>query len=161
MSHANTTNEPLTSEVFQVATLRSDTFIIQSMPANQSRGRESTFSGKVNCSLSFSRRKNHLILIWTDLLISTVLASTDGRACLAVGCEEGLWIGYRDDSQREVCAPRVRPHCCSGSSITALRHVSDLNLKKVTQCAMLEQFGIFLVLADKVKQHLLVPQYAS
>ena len=63
MSYANTTDEPLTAEVFQVVTLRSDTFIMQPMPANQSRGGESTFSGKVNCSLSFSKRKNHRILI--------------------------------------------------------------------------------------------------
>lgn len=28
-----------------------------------------------------------------------------------------------------------------------------LHLKMVTQCAMLEEFGIFLVLADKVCQH--------
>ena len=27
-----------------------------------------------------------------------------------------------------------------------------LHLKMVTQCAMLEEFGIFLVLADKVRQ---------
>ncbi|KAF8478152.1 CNH domain-containing protein [Russula ochroleuca] len=110
MSHANTTNEPSTSEVFQVVTLSSDTFIIQSTPAQQSRGGESTSSGKVNCSLSF--------------------ASTDGHACLAIGCEEGLWIGYRDDSQ-------------------SLRHASHLNLKMVTQCAMLERFGVFLVLVDQ------------
>lgn len=32
--------------------------------------------------------------------------------------------------------------------ITAMRRV--LHLKMVTQCAMLEDFGIFLVLADKV-----------
>jgi hypothetical protein len=159
MSHANTTNEPSTSEVFQVVTLSSDTFIIQSTPAQQSRGGESTSSGKVNCSLSFGKPKSHLILIWAELLIS-IVASTDGHACLAIGCEEGLWIGYRDDSQCEVCAPRVLPHC-SVASVTALRHASHLNLKMVTQCAMLERFGVFLVLADQVKQRPRVPQYAS
>lgn len=37
---------------------------------------------------------------------------------------------------------------------TAMRRV--LHLKLVTQCAMLEDFGIFLVLADKVCQTRLV-----
>jgi hypothetical protein len=32
-----------------------------------------------------------------------------------------------------------------------------LHLKMVTQCAMLEDFGIFLVLADKVKATLIFP----
>ena len=32
-----------------------------------------------------------------------------------------------------------------------------LHLKMVTQCAMLEDFGIFLVLADKVKEPFCVP----
>ena len=41
--------------------------------------------------------------------------------------------------------------CCtvSESLLAAMRRV--LHVKMVTQCAMLEDFGIFLVLADKVK----------
>ncbi|KAI0283984.1 CNH domain-containing protein [Russula aff. rugulosa BPL654] len=102
---SNNSNEPLTandSEVFQVVTLNSDTFIIPQ------RGGENLLSGKVNCSVPFT--------------------SPDGRACLAVGCAEGLWVGYRNDSQ-------------------SLHRV--LRLKMVTQCAMLDEFGIFLVLANK------------
>ncbi len=38
--------------------------------------------------------------------------------------------------------------CCSATSVTALRRV--LYLKMVTQCAVLEEVGIFLVLANKV-----------
>lgn len=37
---------------------------------------------------------------------------------------------------------------CAYTSVLALRRV--LHLRQVTQCAMLEEFGIFLVLADKV-----------
>ena len=48
---------------------------------------------------------------------------------------------------RVVLQPRTRV-CCSGTSVTALRRISDL--KMVTQCAMLEKFGMFLVLANKV-----------
>ena len=44
-----------------------------------------------------------------------------------------------------------------GASVTALRRV--LYLKMVTQCAVLEELGIFFVLANKV-WHPLIPQYA-
>lgn len=114
-------NEPWTandphSEVFRVVTLSPDMFVNPSIPAEgllQSREKERMLSGKVNCSLPFT--------------------SPDGRACLAVGCAEGLWIGYRSESQLE---------------LDSLRRVSDL--KMVTQCALLEKFGIFLVLANKM-----------
>ena len=56
-------------------------------------------------------------------------STADGRRLLAVGCADGVWIGLRHD-------PR------------SLRKV--LHLKLVTQCAVLETFGIFVVLADKV-----------
>ena len=44
--------------------------------------------------------------------------------------------------------PHGCPVCGSDPRLLALRRV--LHLKMVTQCAMLEDFGIFLVLADKV-----------
>jgi hypothetical protein len=46
-----------------------------------------------------------------------------------VGCDEGVWIGLRHD-------PR------------SLRKV--LHVKAVTSIAVLEEFGIFLVLQDRV-----------
>jgi hypothetical protein len=104
MSYAlisNDTNEPLTandSEVFQVVTLNSDTFVIPR------RGGENSLSGKVNCSIPFSKQfgsaNSSPKLILTDSFISLV-ASPDGRTCLAVGCDEGLWMGNRDYSQCE------------------------------------------------------------
>ncbi|KAJ3755039.1 CNH domain-containing protein [Lentinula raphanica] len=66
------------------------------------------FTGKVTCSVPFN--------------------TPDGRGLVAIGCAEGVWIGFRHDSR-------------------SMRRV--LHLKMVTQCAMLEDFGIFLVLADK------------
>ncbi len=45
-----------------------------------------------------------------------------------MGCADGVWIGLRNDPK-------------------SLRKV--LHLKYVTQCAVLESFGIFVVLADK------------
>jgi len=99
------------SEVFQVETLSVDTFAFPSTLGQRIRQwwkKDGTLSGRVTCSVPFT--------------------STDGRAFLAIGCAEGVWIGFRHD-------PR------------SLRRV--LFLKKVTQCAALDEFGLFLVLADK------------
>ncbi|KAF7375790.1 hypothetical protein MSAN_00468700 [Mycena sanguinolenta] len=52
----------------------------------------------------------------------------DGEALVAVGCATGVWIGLQHNSQ-------------------SMQRV--LRLKMVTQCAMLEDLGVFLVLADK------------
>ncbi|KAN0135922.1 CNH domain containing protein [Lactarius tabidus] len=98
------------NRVFEVETLSSDTFVVPSMlspPTKQSRISESSFTGMVTCSVPFT--------------------IADGRARVAVGCAEGVWIGFRND-------PR------------SMRRA--LHLKMVTQCAMLKNFGIFLVLAD-------------
>ncbi|KAL5513096.1 TUS1 [Sanghuangporus vaninii] len=67
--------------------------------------------------------------VFTGKVTCSVPFSTpDGRGLVAIGCAEGVWIGLRHDPK-------------------SLRRV--LHLKMVTQCAMLEDFGIFLVLADK------------
>ncbi|KAI0322785.1 Dbl-like domain-containing protein [Amylostereum chailletii] len=99
------------NKVFDVETLSVDTFLAPSFataPANNSWNAESAFTGQVTCSVPFT--------------------TADGRALVAVGCAEGVWIGFRHDAR-------------------SMRRV--LHLKMVTQCAMLEEFGIFLVLADK------------
>jgi len=99
------------NKVFEIETLSMDTFLVPSMLAGTttpSWSHENSFTGKVTCSVPFS--------------------TADGRALVAIGCAEGVWIGFRHDSR-------------------SMRRV--LHLKMVTQCAMLEDFGIFLVLADK------------
>lgn len=58
-------------------------------------------------------------------------ATSDGCRLVAVGCENGLWIGRSNDH-------------------TPLRPVLP-NLKKITQCAVLVSSGILLVLAEKVR----------
>jgi hypothetical protein len=50
---------------------------------------------------------------------------------VAVGCDEGVWIGIRHDAK-------------------SLRKV--LHVKAVTNIAVLEEFGIFLVLQDRVSE---------
>ncbi|KAH9839689.1 Dbl-like domain-containing protein [Rhodofomes roseus] len=99
------------NKVFEVETLSSDTFFVPAVvPGGGSAAynHENAFTGKVTCSVPFT--------------------TADGRGLVAVGCAEGVWIGFRHDSR-------------------SMRRV--LHLKMVTQCAMLEDFGIFLVLADK------------
>ncbi|KAJ3993116.1 Dbl homology domain-containing protein, partial [Lentinula boryana] len=109
------------NKVFEIETLSSDTFLVPSMGlgGNERGDRgaaggglgpsyENAFTGKVTCSVPFN--------------------TPDGRGLVAIGCAEGVWIGFRHDSR-------------------SMRRV--LHLKMVTQCAMLEDFGIFLVLADK------------
>ncbi|KAJ7580194.1 Dbl-like domain-containing protein [Mycena floridula] len=99
------------NKVFEVETLSTDTFLVPSLVSGAnapSWNQENSFTGKVTCSVPFN--------------------TPDGRGLVAVGCSEGVWIGFRHDSR-------------------SMRRV--LHLKMVTQCAMLEDFGIFLVLADK------------
>ncbi|KAF4610695.1 hypothetical protein D9613_007108 [Agrocybe pediades] len=100
------------NKVFEIETLSIDTFLLpHSNPGPTSSAWQdgTLFTGKVTCSTPFN--------------------TPDGRGLVAVGCAEGVWIGYRHDSR-------------------SLRRV--LHLKMVTQCAILEEFGLFLVLADKV-----------
>lgn len=77
---------------------------------------------------------------------SSFLDTPDGRGLVAIGCAEGVWIGFRHDSRCEY-SPELSS-LVTDEIYIAMRRV--LHLKMVTQCAMLEDFGIFLVLADKV-----------
>ncbi|TFK39736.1 CNH domain-containing protein [Crucibulum laeve] len=99
------------NKVFEIETLSIDTFLIPSMstaPNSPAWSDGTMFTGKVTCSVPFN--------------------TPDGRGLVAIGCAEGVWIGFRHDSR-------------------SMRRV--LHLKMVTQCAILEDFGLFLVLADK------------
>jgi hypothetical protein len=65
--------------------------------------------------------------------------------------------GLASDMIRHVSPIRTRIEELSFDRRTlALRRV--LHLKMVTQCAMLEEFGIFLVLADKASFHDVIPK---
>ncbi|KAJ7065216.1 CNH domain-containing protein [Mycena amicta] len=98
------------NKVFELEMLSADTFLVPSLqtPPTAPAYHENSLTGKVTCSVPFN--------------------TADGRGLVAIGCAEGVWIGFRHDSR-------------------SMRRV--LHLKMVTQCAMLEDFGIFLVLADK------------
>ena len=70
------------NKVFEVETLSADTFLAPSPLSNaggQAWTHEGAFTGKVTCSVPFT--------------------TSDGRALVAIGCAEGVWIGFRHDSK--------------------------------------------------------------
>ncbi|KAJ3511512.1 hypothetical protein NMY22_g15624 [Coprinellus aureogranulatus] len=100
------------NKVFEIETLSIETFLtpLPNAPPTTTPSWHDigSFTGKVTCSVPFT--------------------TADGRGLVAIGCAEGVWIGFRHDSR-------------------SMRRV--LHVRMVSQCAMLEDFGLFLVLADK------------
>ncbi|KAK7062541.1 Rho guanine nucleotide exchange factor [Paramarasmius palmivorus] len=76
---------------------------------------------------------------------SVPIKDLDGRPMVAVGCDEGIWVGFRDDPQ---CNSRLIP-CLVLILKVDLAMRQALRLKTVTQCAALGEFGLLLVLANK------------
>ncbi|KAG7094178.1 hypothetical protein E1B28_007787 [Marasmius oreades] len=66
--------------------------------------------------------------VTSKVICSVPFRSPDGEDLIAIGCAEGIWVGCRNDPQ-------------------SLRRV--LLVKKLSQFAILEDIGIFVVLADK------------
>lgn len=92
------------NKVFEVEYLSRDTFIIPSI-AQGANGptwnQDSQFTGKVTCSVPFSQS---LALVLPRCLCLTFLMfadTPDGRALVAIGCTEGVWIGFRHDPKCE------------------------------------------------------------
>lgn len=98
------------NRVFEIETLSIETFLLPpvNLAPTPTWHDVGTFTGKVTCSVPFT--------------------TADGRGLVAIGCAEGVWIGFRHDSR-------------------SMRRV--LHVRMVQQCAMLEDFGLFIVLADK------------
>ncbi|KIR27861.1 hypothetical protein I309_03181 [Cryptococcus deuterogattii LA55] len=94
-------------KVFEMNPLSVDTFYMPPSYAMQ-KDKDSQYTGRVTCSCPF--------------------ITQDQRRLVAVGCQDGVWIGIRGDSR-------------------SLRKV--LHVKSVTGIAVLEEFSIFLVLSDK------------
>ncbi|PFH50303.1 hypothetical protein AMATHDRAFT_145543 [Amanita thiersii Skay4041] len=93
------------NKVFEIDTLSADTFFMPPAIMGQPQNLIQSFTGKVTCSVPFT--------------------TPDGRILVAIGCTEGVWMGFRRD-------PR------------SMQRV--LHIKKVTQCEMLDDFGVFLTL---------------
>ncbi|WWC58812.1 uncharacterized protein I303_101356 [Kwoniella dejecticola CBS 10117] len=94
-------------KVFEMIPLSENTFYMAPNYAVP-KDKEDQFTGRVTCSCPFT--------------------TSDRRKLVAVGCQDGVWIGVRGET-------------------ASLRKV--LHVKNVTNIAVLEEFGMFLVLSDK------------
>ncbi|TFK84447.1 CNH-domain-containing protein [Polyporus arcularius HHB13444] len=90
--------------VFRVETITSEIASSQDAPAHQ----PGLVTGRISCTLPFTSR--------------------DGRNLVAIGSEDGVWIGMPDQPE-------------------SIQRV--ISLKFVTQIAFLEEHGFFILLADK------------
>jgi RHO1 GDP-GTP exchange protein 1/2 len=92
------------NKVFEVETLSQDTFLVNtyaSAQAGSAFNTDSTMTGQVTCSVPFSELFR-LIPFCCVVDVSCVKATADGRALVAVGCAEGVWIGFRHDAKCEL-----------------------------------------------------------
>ncbi|KAI0702715.1 CNH domain-containing protein [Earliella scabrosa] len=90
--------------VFQVETITADTADSQDAPAHH----PGLVTGRISCSLPF--------------------ASNDGHSLIAIGSEDGVWIGLPKQPE-------------------SIQRV--ISLKQVTQLAFLADYGFFIILAEK------------
>lgn len=134
------------NKAFEVETLSSDTFLMP-LYANTTQGpaweQGNTFTGRVTCSVPFSEFYRTVWVNHTDMIVQLlpmggISLQSDVRRVCGLATATILNVSSR--------APVVA--AATYIQLPAMRRV--LQLKAVTQCAMLESFGIFLVLADKV-----------
>ena len=87
------------NKVFEVETLSSDTFLMQAFTgAQQQSWNQEVYTGRVTCSVPFSKYCQKPTLM---TIVTQSQATTDGRALVAIGCAEGVWIGFRHDPKCE------------------------------------------------------------
>ena len=87
------------NKVFAIESLSVDTFLIPSVNTgpNSTVWHDGTFfTGKVTCSVPFSKFFSGVSL--DEGLRNRSSETPDGRGLVAIGCAEGIWIGYRYDS---------------------------------------------------------------
>jgi hypothetical protein len=106
---------------------------------------ENTFTGKVTCSVPFCKfRFLHCVILDNNYVSKqrqTVVGWSRLVARRVFGLDCGMTLGVSLITFEHILNAHPR-------NFSAMRRV--LHLKMVSQCAMLEDFGIFLVLADKV-----------
>lgn len=140
------------NKVFELETLSADTFLVPSLvtPPTAPAYHENSLTGKVTCSVPFSKRCFvYCQCSKLDELLLQILRTGGGLLLLDARKAYGLASAMTPDVSHLVCWFSL-----ADLLFTAMRRV--LHLKMVTQCAMLEDFGIFLVLADKVPSSLVV-----
>lgn len=131
------------TRIFETVTMSAETFAARTSRISDQSRRDGSLVpvGRPTCSAFFSVYSGSA----THLkLIDVSLATPEGHPLVAIGHDDGLWIGLRHDP----------------SSYRLVLH-----LKYITQCAVLQDFGLLLVLANKVliayPLEALVPSAAS
>jgi hypothetical protein len=137
---ANRNAELKQTAIFELTTMSSGTFMPKGRYAEPAKhGSQFIPYGRPTCSITFSKSRRPV-----RGLLKPVAATPEGHSLVAIGHEEGLWIGLRRDP----------------SSFRLVLH-----LKAITQCAVLQDYGLLLVLANKVliayPLEALVPSAAS
>lgn len=137
------------NKVFEIESLSVDTFrvpppITGPNPPGLTEG--VFFTGEVTCSVPFSK------LPWSLCTLKLALIIYDRYTGRSFSCCYWLcWRGLDRVSSRFTMWVYSTTKCLilnHKNKFTAMSRV--LHLKKVTQCAVLDEFGLFLVLADKV-----------
>jgi hypothetical protein len=88
------------NKVFEPEVLSSETFLVPSLrsgPAAPAWNGDTLLTGKVTCSIPFSASCKSFGVSDANHVIDT----SDGRALMAIGCAEGVWIGFRHDPRCE------------------------------------------------------------
>ena len=109
------------NKVFEIETLNMNTFYMQDTFGQSPTWQDGqAISGTVTCSVPFSTQRT----VIHYLAFTIVIATMDGRTLVAVGCLDGLWMGFRHDSRCEcTCNERtldlklIRFKRCNASSI--------------------------------------------
>ena len=83
--------------VFDLVTMSEDTFVPRSISLTDSHRRDGTVIpyGRPTCSVAFSTPSLTKLLLFAD----SSLATPERHQLVAIGHEEGLWIGLRQDPQ--------------------------------------------------------------
>ncbi|KAI8457720.1 CNH domain-containing protein, partial [Phakopsora pachyrhizi] len=127
------------SKVFDLCPMTDQTFAATGSTILHSNGHQSHGSGSYsgvtngNATQNNSNSGHSVGESMTNMhgppTCSVPFRSTDGKRLVAVGCMDGLWIGLRKDP-------------------SSMRQV--IHIKSITQCAVLQEFGFLLVLAEKI-----------
>ena len=94
------------NKVFEIEGLSVDTFLLptSTIAPNAAAWHDGTlFTGKVTCSVPFSKCPSYRLSHGLTNVFAS-LDTPDGRGLVAIGCAEGVWIGYRHDSRCKSCS---------------------------------------------------------
>jgi hypothetical protein len=102
------------NKAFEIEYLSRDTFIMPSISVSNAAQPwipDNQLTGKVTCSVPFSKFCLLSFSVYRNDSCR-VLDTLDGRALVAIGCSEGVWIGFRHDPKCAFLVIIVNVHAC-------------------------------------------------